>query len=356
MVADRVELFLFKSADMNGMNRMPTLLPVALIVAGLVLADSRLSAQETGIQALAHGAPQAQSKTPAVHVRVADLFGESDEERAARLQHEQSQDTSINYVRQRLQDMESTVRRLTGQIEQLDHRITELNAHIERMQKDMDYRLCKIAAQQMSTAGGDGGGLSCAEGETQAATTLPPSSPSVVWAAPNPVVPKTGTGPLRLAPPPSILGTLPPGKTTPQSVDVPPPSPNRGKFDAAMKLLARTQYEEARGAFRAFADSYPNDELAPQAVYWAGDIAYVQKDYSAAARAFAEEIKKYPESTRAPDSMLKLAQSLIAMGQKQEGCTTLAALPTKYPNASKTVIARTAEERKAAGCKEAKTG
>lgn len=123
------------------------------------------------------------------------------------------------------------------------------------------------------------------------------------------------------------------------------------KFDSAMKLLARTQYDEARGAFRAFADSYPNDELAPQAVYWVGDIAYVQKDYTAAARAFAEEIKKYPDSTRAPDSMLKLAQSLIAMGQKKEGCTTLAALPTKYPNASKAVVARIAEVRKTASCK-----
>lgn len=123
-----------------------------------------------------------------------------------------------------------------------------------------------------------------------------------------------------------------------------------------MKLLARTQYDEARSAFRAFADSYPNDELAPQAVYWLGDIAYVQKDYAAAARAFAEEIKRYPESTRAPDSMLKLGQSLIAMGQKQEGCTALAALPTKYANASKAVIARTTDARKIAGCKEPKTG
>jgi len=326
-----------------------------LAVAGLVLVGSQVSAQETGIQALAHPAPSAQSKTPAAHVRMADLFGESDEERAARLQHEQSQDTSISYLRQRLQDMESTVRRLTGQIEQLDHRIAELNDHIERMQKDTDYRLCKIAAQQMSAAGGDEGGLQCG-GDTQANSAASTLSSPMVSAAPSLAAPRTGGEPLRLAPPPGVLGTLPSGKSVSQGGGAPPPSPNRGKFDAAMKLLARTQYDEARGAFRAFADSYPNDELAPQAVYWVGDIAYVQKDYSAAARAFAEEIKKYPESTRAPDSMLKLGQSLIAMGQKQEGCTALAALPTKYPNASKAVIARTAEARKAAACKEPKTG
>jgi tol-pal system protein YbgF len=342
---------------MNPMKSMATMLLSTIAVAGLVLVGSQVSAQETGIQALTHpAAPSAQSKTPAAHVRVADLFGESDEERAARLQHEQSQDTSISYARQRLQDMESTVRRLTGQIEQLDHRIVELNDHIERMQKDMDYRLCKIAAQQMSAAGGDEAGLPCGAGETQANSAPSGLPPSISSAAPNPTAPRTGGEPLRLAPPPSVLGTLPSGKTVSQGGGAPPPSPNRGKFDAAMKLLARTQYDEARGAFRTFADSYPNDELAPQAVYWVGDIAYVQKDYSAAARAFAEEIKKYPESTRAPDSMLKLGQSLIAMGQKQEGCTALGALPTKYPNASKAVIAHTADARKTAGCKEPKTG
>ena len=117
-----------------------------------------------------------------------------------------------------------------------------------------------------------------------------------------------------------------------------------------MKLLAKAQYDEARSAFRSFADGYPADELAPQAVYWLGDIAYIQKDYAAAARAFAEEIKKYPDSTRAPESMLKLGQSLIAMGNKQEGCTTLAALPTKYPSAQN-VATRAATERKTAHCK-----
>ena len=48
--------------------------------------------------------------------------------------------------------------------------------------------------------------------------------------------------------------------------------------------------------------------------------------------------------------MLKLGQSLVAMGQKQEGCTALAALPTKYPDAAKTVIARAAADRKSSLC------
>ncbi|HEX3944483.1 MAG TPA: tol-pal system protein YbgF [Rhizomicrobium sp.] len=288
--------------------------------------------------------------TPDGSYQVADLFGESEEEKAARLQqmqHEQAQDSSINYWRQRSQDLENTVRHLTGQIEQLDHRIDEANTRIERMQKDFDYRLCKVAATQLGAS--DEAPVPCMGTGPQASFAPPASTPADTIGSPPP----RGTGePMQLAPPPGRLGTLPAnGGPSAQAGATPPPSTNRARFDAAMTLLGKTQYDEARGAFRSFADAYPSDELAPQAVYWFGDIAYVQKDYPAAARAFAEEIKKYPDSTRAPDSMLKLGQSLIAMGQKQEGCSALAALPTKYPNASKTIVSRASQERKAGGCK-----
>ncbi len=96
----------------------------------------------------------------------------------------------------------------------------------------------------------------------------------------------------------------------------------------------------------------PRTDLASQAIYWVADIAYVQKDYDSATRAFAEVIKKYPTSVRAPDSMLKLGQALLASGQKKEGCTALAALPDKYPKAAKAVLSQGADARKA-NCRKA---
>ena len=118
-----------------------------------------------------------------------------------------------------------------------------------------------------------------------------------------------------------------------------------------MNLLAKAQYDQARAAFRTFADNHPKDDLAPQALYWVGDIDYVQKDYPNAARALLEGLKKYPASPRAPDSMLKLGQSLIAMDQKKEGCSALGAIPSKYPAASKPVAAQAESARKAAACR-----
>ena len=116
-----------------------------------------------------------------------------------------------------------------------------------------------------------------------------------------------------------------------------------------MNLMARAQYAEASAAFRAYADANPDDtDLSPQAIYWVGNMAFIHQDYAPAARTFAEVIKKYPKSPRAPDAMLKLAQSFLGMGQKSEGCTTLGLIKTKYPGASDSTLAQAVNLRKTA--------
>ena len=116
-----------------------------------------------------------------------------------------------------------------------------------------------------------------------------------------------------------------------------------------MNLMGRAQYAEAAAGFRAYADANPGDtDLSPQAIYWVGNISFTRQDYAPAARAFAEVIKKYPKSQRAPDAMLKLAQSFMSMGQKSEGCTTLGLIRTKYPSAPPQTLASAASLRKTA--------
>jgi tol-pal system protein YbgF len=294
------------------------------------------------------------------YLRVASLFGESDEEKAARLQHEADQDAQIKALNTKLNDLEDTVRNLTGQNEDLGHRVNELNGKIDRQQKDFEYRLCALAAQQLgaATGAGDATAVPCPGSTGPAATTSPsfaPGAPAPAFSGPPTTVGPRGDngGGARagLAPPPGVLGTLPAGSGGGGgSPMAPATAADHDQYGAAMGLLAKARYDDARAAFRAFADSNPQSDLTPQAVYWVGDIAYVQKDYDGATRAFAEVLKKYPTSVRAPDSMLKLGQALIAQGQKKEGCTALAALPAKYPKAAK-ILGQGADARKAAACR-----
>jgi len=174
-------------------------------------------------------------------------------------------------------------------------------------------------------------------------TPLPPIMPNSV--APPPA----GGGNPALGRGPGVLGTLP-GSAAPSGPALSPAGDSR-QFDSAMNLLARAQYNEASAAFRSYADTYPDDqELAPQALYWVGNIAFMQQDYAQAARVFAEQIKKYPKSPRGADSMLKMGQALVAQGQTGNGCTAFAAIRKQYPNAPQSTLTAAANARRAAKC------
>jgi tol-pal system protein YbgF len=300
----------------------------------------------------------------------AQLFGESDEEKAARQKHEDDQDAKISQLadrvtalEQRVSSLEQSLSRTVGNNEMLEHRLRELTRQVERQKKDFAYRLCTLSAQQLGEDP-DSGGLNCAAVAASDSAAVPTSTSSFgsVTAAEQgqgaslPPLQSdnsaAGNRPRNLAPGPGILGTLPAGTALPEPGSAPAGSvsaaaPDHQQYDAAVNLLARAQYDQAQTAFRAFADSHPKDPLSGEALYWVGNIDYVHKDYSGAAHTFAEGIKKYPNSSRAPDSMLKLGKSLLAMGQKRGGCTALAALKSKYPHAPSATLAAAADAHKA---------
>jgi len=230
----------------------------------------------------------------------------------------------------RVDELETSVTRLTGQMEELGHRIDQLATQTERMQKQMEFDATQRANAQIAAA--------------------PPAGDQLASVAPEPNAPAPLPGAAAPAPnTPGVLGQIPAGSTLP----TPPPAPDpKRDFDNAMNLLSRAQYDDASQAFRKFAETNPEDERASAALYWTGDIAYsAKKDYMGAARDFAELLKRYPKAPRAPDSMLKLGLSLFQLGQMNEGCTTLAALPAQYPQASPAIATRARNERRDAMCR-----
>lgn len=318
----------------------------------------------------------------------AQLFGPSDEEKA----HEAGQDSAIHDLQgqaqqqdARIRELEDKVRGLTGSLSQatgtnedLQHQIQVQNDKITKMQQDFAYRLCTLSAQQL----GAGDSMNCAAAGTPSANMAPqPYSQAQGGMRPGDPLPPVGnidatggnngarnfnSGPVEDSAPvrgraPGNLGTLPmnsgnmasanggPARLNGSMAGPPQQQGNSAQYDQAMNLMSRAQYDEASAAFRGYADANPDDtDLSPQAIYWVANISFIRQSYAPAARTFAEVIKKYPKSTRAPDAMLKLAQSFMAMGQKTEGCTTLGLIKSKYPAASPQTLAAAASLRKTA--------
>jgi tol-pal system protein YbgF len=295
----------------------------------------------------------------------AQLFGPSDEEKA-REDGQDSQLTALVGQNQQLagrvqvledkaRSLTETLAQATGGNEELRHQLDLLNQKIDQQQKDFSYRLCMVSAQQLG-AGADDQGLNCAasggastamaqpQGGNQGGNLSPGTPLPPLAGGSQSFGPQASGAPIRLAPPPGNLGTLSPSD---RAIAAPPPR-GSNQFDTAMALLGKAQYNEAKASFRAYADANPDDsDLAPQAIYWVGSIDYTQRDYPNAIQAFAEQIKKYPKSTRGPDSMLKLGQSLLAMGRTQEGCTTLGAIKSKFPQAPEATLTLASGTRRA---------
>jgi len=258
----------------------------------------------------------------------------------------------------RINDVENSLRELRGQVETLTFQVRQLTEQLDMARRESNYRLGALE-----------GGAPAGTFATPPANTLnPPAAAARAPAAPSAVggpavapQPKPGSGSygatIKLTPgtgsdaqgrPPGTLGSVP-ADAVPESA-AGGLSP-RQQYDAAMELLSRAQYAEAQSAFRGFVSANPADELAGPAQYWVGDISFTQKDYAGAAKSFADLLKRYAKTPRAPDAMLKLGLSLMELGQKKEGCTTLGALKSKYPNANKAILDRAAKRATEAQCK-----
>ncbi|GEM_PF-2497835 len=238
----------------------------------------------------------------------------------------------------RLGELEDSIGRLTGQMEELGHQVEQVSQKNDRLQKQLDFQAAEAAMTAAASAAAP-----AADG-----TDMPPDSNGEKAVAS--LTPPDGPPQLRGGPP-ANLGQIPSNAPLPKPSRPAAADPKR-EFDSAMNLLARAQYDPASQAFRKFADDHPDEDRASDALYWTGDIAYsAKKDFPEAARDFAELLKKYPKAQRAPEGMLKLALALFELGQMKEGCAALAALPAKYPDASAAVATRARAERTGNKCK-----
>jgi tol-pal system protein YbgF len=144
----------------------------------------------------------------------------------------------------------------------------------------------------------------------------------------------SGTGAMQAALPP----TLPPGNTP------------KDEYDLAYGYVLHKDYGPAADTFRDFLQKYPSDRLAGEAQYWLGESQFQQQHYRDAAEAFLAVSTKFETTARAPDALLRLGQSLAALGEKEAACASLGEVLRKYPHASLNVKQSVDREQKRVHC------
>ena len=101
------------------------------------------------------------------------------------------------------------------------------------------------------------------------------------------------------------FGNQPPSVVTDEENSDPDstvPSDEKGIYDRAYRHFQNSSFEEARMLFNKFLKTYPQSDLADNALYWIGSSYYKEKKYAEAISAFEDVIKNYPAGNKVPDT------------------------------------------------------
>jgi tol-pal system protein YbgF len=140
------------------------------------------------------------------------------------------------------------------------------------------------------------------------------------------------------ADPNAMQATLPPGNTP------------KDEYDLAYGYVLHKDYGPATDTFRDFLRKYPSDRLVAEAQYWLGESLYQRQQYRDAAESFLAVSTKFEGTPRAPDALLRLGQSLAALGEKEAACASFGEVLRKYPRASAAVKQNVDREQKRVHC------
>jgi tol-pal system protein YbgF len=273
----------------------------------------------------------------------------------------------------RLSRLENELRQANGRIEELENQQRLLQDQLKRFQQDVEYRL--------------GGATAPPAGAAPIASAPPPgSAPPIVAAAPGtdlapsvkprrsdafdpnadpnapgaprplgstpPSAPLTAgaplniggkpaaampTGPLAAPAGPIVADVAPaniPGAPTVTGAGIDFADAPKQQFNAAVDAYRAGQYAQAEEQFKAFLAANATHRLAPDAIFYLGETYFQRSRPREAAEQYLKLSTDYAKSSRAPEGLLRLGQSLAMLGSNDQACATFAEVGKRYPTAA----------------------
>src|SRR5437879_8182858 len=135
-------------------------------------------------------------------------------------------------------------------------------------------------------------------------------------------------------------GTASPTASTAGSPAMPAGAPSADTlYSNGLRDITSGKYDLARSEFQDYLKYYGDTDLASNAQFYLGEIAYSQKQYSNAVSEYEKVLTAYPKSFKLAPARLKKGMALIELGQKSPGVKELREVVKRYPG--------TEEERRA---------
>ncbi len=112
------------------------------------------------------------------------------------------------------------------------------------------------------------------------------------------------------------------------------------QYDEAIALLRSGDFDKANQAFIAFQARWPVSGYGASARYWQGNALYGKRDYREAIVAFRSFLAKAPDSERASEALLAIANSQAEMKDKAGARKTLEELLKAHPKSEAAVAGK----------------
>lgn len=143
-----------------------------------------------------------------------------------------------------------------------------------------------------------------------------------------------------IASPPA--GAQPAGGVAPggAAANIPQAPPADQLYNDGLRDYNANKNDLASQEFAQYLQVYGNTDLAGNAQFYVGEIAYRQGNFSGAVQAYNKVLDQYPGGNKTAAAQLKKAYALLELGQRDAGVQELRSLISRYPKSPEALQAR----------------
>jgi tol-pal system protein YbgF len=189
----------------------------------------------------------------------------------------------------RLDTMSTQVQGVSDNLEEIKSRLGKLNQQLVDLQNTVQSLDAKISAPAGTPAGATSGAV---------------------------------------APSPNSSAMAP--ASAPAGSSGPPPSADM-LYSNGLRDITSGKYDLARSEFQDYLKFYGDTDLASNAQFYLGEIAFQQHQFDQAVAEYEKVLNNYPKSFKLAPARLKKGMALIELGQKTAGVRELREVVKRYP-------------------------